>query len=423
MPRVKACFESGNPLPENLYHHNRREFRHKKFRYKMPDGTFTVIQGSEAEVTKYAEDCNAYRSQNPGRFVNKNFSLKVRHKSGTIGRLLEEFFTNIEALQPSRKQSKKWRDCKGSLIKHLAPIFDTPARQFSRKRCLGIWMGMSFHVQKNLKPQLRLFHTFLRDTNVLPENEANPFVREDADGFRFKEDPKKIRGVLPIGLFFKVRQQAATMGYHFLVDAMDLSFLTYMRVGDILELRFDEHIQNGNLQKVIGKSKSRRKTKPVIHTYRLQDHPQILEVLNRSRMRMEEAIQNRNGLKNPSAGYATPCPFVIHHAYTRYPKSETKQHANQVTLRYLDECVYKCLAAMPELAGIPRVQLPSFHEIRATRTFVDSRDRSTEDIAGDLGHTDKKITESSYMTHLDYRVHEVTHSPSLEAARELSISG
>lgn len=384
MPRPRATFPSGNPLPKNIKHASRKEDKFKKYRYIKADGSIKTLQSDDEKViTETAEYWNTKMDENC-----ESGDEPKKFDKNSIAYHLDIFIQEHEEMFPSKVKSAKWKQNQQSIRKYLRPSLAEPTIILDKKLFKKMWLQMTPAVQRSCRGSLRSFYEYLDDNYLLSDDPRkkyiNPFVDVTAGGFAYMEMPEKKTQILTLTMFNSMCSVAETKGFYFLKDAMLISMATYLREGDILSLRFDEDIRDGWLLKETSKSKARKKTKSDIFEAELSHHPLLNEAIQRSMLRR---TLNDNA------------PYIIHHKYQSKNKSEHKDHHSQVMRRFFNSCWNKCADEIKEMKSVLQEERPGFHEIRALRKSLDDGLRPSKDISVDMGHVDEKVTDAFYGTH------------------------
>lgn len=384
-------FDSGNPLPPNLYRPGIFTKKGEVFRYRNPlTGKFkNFVFTNESEIVSFVLEAN--ETFTLSKTIAKSSSV---HSPSTFAYWMENFISETIKEKKGYITAASLTTRTGSLRKNFDVLYSTPIKTLSVERLYSIWKELPFHVQKALRSYLLNFVIYLKHNGVRTALTENPFVRVDNGGFKYAQEPKKIRSIMTMDAYEKIKEVAAKKGFHFLVDAMEISFITYFRSADVLSLRFDD-INDNVLTKEISKTK-KRKDKMQANRYPLDHHPQLLAIITRAKIRR---------------GFVSDCPFIIHHEFSRKVRSEKKLHRSQVTKDYLVRCMNICLDEISLFKNVPQAERPSFHEIRALRLSQDRAKRDIKEISKDMSHADTAITLRNYDTHNTTEIHTVLYSP------------
>ena len=374
--RPKKPFPSGNPLPENVVHHNRKP---GYYRIRKQDGSLVSCPfQEESKVISLAK-----------RFLSE----KVISDSIIQGSL-KSYWSDYEIyFKENARVSKSSMNGLSAIKGHLKFLMNKKIDEINFVDCDEIWNKLSFHSQKTCRlPLYHLINFLFLKGGAKDLMRQNPFQK----GRPLKNQPKKKRNKMTMEWFKKIKLEAQNLGYDFIVDAMNIGFLTGMRKSDVLALK-DSHISDC-LEKTLNKSKARQI--PQMNSYELSAHTELDLIIKKARMRRP-------------AG----CPFIIFHEYACYKDSEQKEHRNQVLSRFFDECMDECREKIPSIAKMPRSERPSFHEIRHLRVACEIDERELKELSMDLGHADTKITETVYNTHKEFVVRKVDYVPTLTGIR------
>jgi integrase len=387
-------FPSGRPMPANLYKSTRWTEDNQTYRYKFPNGQYkSLALMSESDVILFAEDAN--ESLAGTRCGPESPPQEIKMK-GTIGSLLSKWISEVHNKRGTKECTKK---AGRSHLTCLRPIEDMEVGKITRKDFKKCWDNLNAIMQYGAKPHLRAFTQSLLDDELCPLLDGrNPFWSIQAGGFSSKEVPPKARGILTWETFNKIKEVAAKKGFHHLVVAMDISYLTYFRISDVCGLQ-NSHIKDGCLlEKTLQKTESEGR-KAEVKTYRIGE--------NDTHKELGDAIRRARKLT-----INLGCPYLI-----QYKTRNGKRDQYKVLPASLNYAWRVCIEEISGYKGMSTKNYPTFHEIRALRAYQDKKSgRSIDDISKDMGHTNISITLKSYDTHEKYNKSDVAYAPSLSPA-------
>lgn len=401
MARPRPTFESGTPLPKNVYYAP-RDNTGLKFRYKRPDDSYKMFtvdvnESIEEQVFEIAAICEKEYSQSTIKEVREARAAKAKNKENRDDTVFSFW---VEQYLNSMTQSEVYRrNVRGGIYKHFKSLMQQQVVEITDTDLYGCWIKMSYSTQARLRSNLvRLIQPIIRMKMFPLVDQSNPFRPAGHGGFEYHRPKQKKRNILHYSVFNKIKSNASEKGYQFLVDAMDISFLTYLRISDVLSLEFTD-IEDNCLKKFISKTEGRTTTLPVEHSFPLDIHQGLAAIIARSKSSANE------------------CPFIVHHnEYKQNRKSEVKVHPNQVLPNFINKKWNECMEGIEEVSHLAQSERPSFHEIRALRKSIDDSHRDIKDISLDLAHTSTKVTEGFYDTHRTHIEHQVTYAPAVEVA-------
>lgn len=335
----KTRYFNETPLQDNLYPDNKGREGH--WRYKRPDGTFKhFFAATVPEANKIA----AYTNERRDTYT----AAPTKHSNfGTLAHYVDQFISYREEQSPDLNQKGSWQR-RIYALKQFTRTVTLPVSQLDRADIHAWWDTLSGHQQRQRHAEFRKFFNYLMGRNLLPRLQYNPFTTSDDKPKLYKKSrPKRQSKRLTRDGFWKIYQCAGELGYDCLQIAMGISLLTFMREGDICDLRLDHDIEDTLLQRVIGKSAAQKgNTNAARLKWDLGNYNLLRQLIQRSR---ELSLQNRR------------CPFVISHWPKQKRLGKTKEHLAQVTPRRL-------IAMFDEarkLAGFTGPNAPVFHGIRS----------------------------------------------------------
>lgn len=363
-PKQKR-FVDGIELADNLYVDPRK--RPDYYQVKLPDGRMRVFF---AETPRDANEivAEAMAALASGVVID---GAAPPTREQTLFQV-ERYILYAEKLNPRLKQQRSWSE-------NSVYAFRQFARTFDRMSTITIdainvwWDGLSYHQQKQRQAAFRrMFNWFMRE-RIVPRVTFNPFtLSDDLPRLLVKQKPEKQRPPLTELGYRQVRKAAGELGLEALQLAMGISLYTTLREGDVCSLRFDEHVVDGRLQVVVGKSEKQRGPYHAARlSWTLAEHPRLKRLIDRAR---ELSLANRR------------CPYVISHSPKRRAWNGDKQHICQVTT----ERLARMFADARTHAGLSGV---TFHEVRGlASTLYRVAGYTTREIQHLMAHEDESTT-------------------------------
>lgn len=372
---LKPRLFDGKLLADNLYPDNKK--RPFYWRYKRPDGTFKhFTAASVEEANALAESANAKRDTH----------IATKGKKATTGTLsyyLPDYIGYRESTSPELKQKESWRNRKYAL-NQFCNLMTVPITLLSRDMIQHWWDNLTNHQQRHRHAEFRRFFNYLMGRGLLKQFEYNPFTTsDDRPKLMKRSKPKRKSERLTRDGFWRIYHAAGELGYEGLQIAMGVSLLTFMREGDVLDLKIGDHLEGDLLKRVIGKSESQKGVSGSRLKWDLANYNLLRQLINRGR---ELSLKNRR------------CPYLISHWPKQRRLGEGKTHLAQVTNRRL----ISMFDEARKLAGFKQSNPPTFHSIRSL----------ADKLAVDAGYDIKKIQHamahsSEAMTRLYQEGHEL----------------
>lgn len=362
---MRRCKITGEPLPRNLYNHQR--FKPNAYRYRRADGTFITLHGSCEQAVAYAVSKNSEREE------------RIRKSRFTFSVWAEHYIRYVNENDHVRASQVTWHIQKKSIKEFCLHFKNLPTHDASAGKLVTWWDSLTHHQQHLRRPSLDRFFNFMAIRDIV---KANPFSTRSTPRLMVKPKPPKSRLPLTASDYMRIRDQAPD----WVQDSMDISLLTTMRISDVVTLKFCE-ISDGFLRHVVLKSLHQRGTAGAARLeWDLSRHKDLRDILNRRR---EAALQ------------AHGCPFLIY-AEPRQLRCNSREHPWQIDRNRLT----KAFALARNEAGITPDESrtpPTFHEIRglSMQKFREAG-HSIESIAQLAAHTDKKVTESYMAEHVTW---------------------
>ena len=380
-PKKQRLFE-GVELADNLYPDNKKRQFH--WRYKRPDGTFKHFTAASVhEANSLAETANKKRE-------TYTPSKGSKTPSGTLSYYLPDYISNRESLAPELKQKESWRNRKYAL-KQFCNLMTVPITLLNRDMIQHWWDGLTNHQQRHRHAEFRRFFNYLMGRGLLPQFDYNPFTTsDDRPKLMKRSKPKRKSERLTREGFWRIYNAAGELGYEGLQIAMGISLLTFMREGDILDLKITEHLEGDLLKRVIGKSESQKGANASRLKWDLANYTLLRQLIQRGR---ELSMRNKR------------CPYLISHWPKQRRLGQRKTHLAQVTNRRLIGMFIEAR----ELAGFKMDHPPTFHSIRslADKLAVDAG-YNIKTIQHAMAHSSEAMTRHYQEGHeLPYETVEV----------------
>lgn len=388
----KTRYVNGVKLEDNLYPDNRG--RSCYWRYKRPDGTFRHFTAETVDAANYIARYNNERrdSHSPAK--------PAGNKLGTLAHYVDDFISYRETQSPDLTTKRSWHNRCYSL-RQFTRTMTKQIAYLERSDVQDWWDTLSHHQQKARHAEFRKFFNYLMGRGLLPRMDYNPFTTaDDRPRLYTRSQPARRAKRLTREGFWAIYRSAGELGYECLQIAMGISLLTFMREGDICDLRLDEDIEDNLMKRVIGKSENQKgSAKASRLKWDLGNYRLLRKLIQRAR---ELSLQNRR------------CPFVISHWPKQRRLGKTKTHLAQVTPRRL-------IAMFDESrkrAGFTGDDAPGFHHVRSL----------ADKLAADAGYNIKVIQHamahsSEEMTRLYQDGHELPYEPVEIAFTEEQIGG
>jgi integrase len=359
----KPRLVDGIPLADNLYLDAYK--RPGVYRYLRPDRSMKTFRAATvAEANAAAEEANSMRDQD----IAAPRAVPQRHQFAFHVPL---YIAYMEKINPKLKGKSEWKNNQYAMHQ-LAREF-LLLNQITHETLRTWWDGLTHHQQKQRQAPFRRLFNWLMGQSLLPRLQFNPLtMADDVPRLLVKLKPLKARPPLTQIGYHKVLKAAGELGYEALQLAMGISLYTTLREGDICNLRWIEHVVDGELRVVVGKSEAQRGSARAARlSWKLAEHPHLKKLIDRAR---EVSLQNKR------------CPFVISHWPKRRVWNEKKEHLAHVTgdrlSRMFDEA--------RKLAGVAGVV---FHEIRGlSATLYKIAGYSTKEIQALMAHEDEATT-------------------------------
>lgn len=359
----KPRFLDGVQLADNLYTDPKKRPGH--YSYIRPDGTKRTFRADTvAEANRMAEEANAMR----------DVDLPVERKRPARDHLayhIPLYISYMQHLNPGLKKKRSWENRRYAL-KQLPASFEI-LQYITHDRIVTWWDDLTYHQQKARMAEFRRFFNWLMRQGLVPKLQYNPFTTaDDRPRLLLKEKPKKKRMPLTQAWYSQIHARAGEMDYECLQIAMGISRYTTLREGDIVKLKFDEHVIDGRLQVVVSKSEAQRGSARAVRLqWTLTEHPVLKALIDRAR---ELSLIHKR------------CPYIISHKPRRRAWNAEKTHHYQVTVNRLS-------TMFREVRDACGIESTAFHEVRGlSMTLYRKAGYTNEEIQGVAGHEDVRTT-------------------------------
>ncbi|PSL13281.1 phage integrase family protein [Marinobacterium halophilum] len=321
-------------------------------------------------------------------------------KLGTLAHYAGDYIAHRETQSPDLKMKRSWRN-RGYALHQFTRTLTKQMAYLERSDVNDWWDTLSHHQQKARHAEFRKFFNYLMGRNLLPRMDYNPFTTaDDRPRLYTRSQPARRAKRLTREGFWAIYHSAGELGYECLQVAMGISLLTFMREGDICDLRLGEDIEDNLMKRVIGKSENQKgSAKAARLQWDLGNYQLLRKLIQRSRIL---SLQNRR------------CPYVISHWPKQRRLGKTKTHIAQVTPRRL----ITMFDESRKLAGFTGDDAPGFHHVRSL----------ADKLAADAGFHIKTIQHamahsSEEMTRLYQEGHELPYEAVEIAFTEQQIGG
>ncbi len=364
----KPRIVDGITLPDNLYKDPRG--RPDYWRYRKQDGKDKIFHASFEDAIELAAACNkggetSIKKLAPIESLTKQTLLYMEYR---------------EEIDPSLPAKESWKTRQGYL-RHLASAF--PATPIQRLELLALqkwWDTLTGYAQRSRRSEFNKFFNWLMSKDATPKLKGNPFTTaDDRPRVLMKPLPKKKRKRLDNISFWKIYEKAGELGLEYLQIGMGISLLTTMRRGDIVTLKFDQHIVGGQLCKGISKSHEKAINGEGVNLrWDLNDNQPLRELISKAR---ELSLKHYR------------CPYIIN----RLPQKRimgTKTHHCQVLPRIFSDAFAEARDATDLFQGFERREKPTFHEIRSLGSHLYGKaGYDITRVQELMAHTDAEMTE------------------------------
>lgn len=371
MPRPKKPrFVDGVQLPDNLYRDARK--RANYWRYRRADGTSKVFHATLKEAIKAGNEANALRD------TAITISSKIPPRDSIIIHV-KRYIQWREDYDPKLQGKASWKNRINAMLTFANHFEQTKISHLTLDILRPWWESLSYHAQHARRSEFNRLFNYLAGQGLTPRLDFNPFTTaDDRPRLMEKGKPEVKRARLPLDKYWQIYRRAGELGYEGLQIAMGISLLTTMRIGDVCDLRFDQHVTERSLQKTINKSEAQREAISVAHLeFDFSVHQLLHRLVNQAR---ELSLKNKR------------CPYLVSHEPKQRRKGKTKNHICQVTPRRLDAMFAEARAGLFP-APSDKYSPPTFHEIRALASHrFEVSGFSRSDVMGLMAHTHERVT-------------------------------
>ncbi|MFT7561343.1 MAG: integrase [Flavobacteriales bacterium] len=381
-PRKPRIFED-TKLADNLYPDPNR--RAGKWRYVRPDGTSKIFSAETIhEANQLAEAANAERDTYcPTPVVEQGLTI--------IGGLVEDYISKRLRDDPELRKARSWAN-RAYALRKFGRELDMPPTKLKRVHITSWWDGLTYNQQKLRHAEFRKAFNYWLGRGLFRQFEYNPFTTaDDRPRLYLKAKPARSRLRLDIKSYWRIYNAAGELGYEGLQIAMGISLLTFMREGDILNLRFDENFNGDQLKTIISKSAAQKgHTKATRLQWNTEKYGLLKELINKAR-----AL----GLRNINSPYLVS---YISKRRDRDYRSRLKKHKGQMTKERLCEQFAAARDATKLYSSIPNGKTPpTFHEIRSLAdALAKTAGYEISAIQTAMAHSDEAMT-MQYMAEHD----------------------
>ena len=414
MARTIQCPVSGKQaeLAKGLYPHAKHKTDPKRYagRWRFNNKTLlSQLKTSVIEGVDY-DDPNNKMSVEMANQLALLLSKTETKKSETVitGTKFESYAKEFEIKTRKemgmRNLNEKYINNFVSRVNHFAIDIDSAGiKNLTEGDCVNWWLRnapfehlepMTYGLQACNSQGLRHFLGFLKvEKRVLARDFTNVFNAASDYRVRFSVKGEKKRQPMDRQEFDLILDKAKELGYDCLVNAMEISLQTSMRVGDICGLMFDEHVSETAVTKLISKSLSQRGKKYASTVeFDFKTFPKLKDVIRRAQLNRASVLR-----LDPSLPLyeKSPAISVIYHRYNKPYMSKGHTHYSQVNTDYITRTMKQVVKAVGLWDDLPDGQTPpTFHEIRSLAAQeMRSSGVPVEAIQQIMAHTDIKITK------------------------------
>lgn len=359
---AKQRYFNGVPLVDHLYPDNRK--RTGWWRYRLPDNKDVYFQAeSVQEANTYAIEANEER--------DKSRQPADESPETALPYWAERYIEHREAMDPNLINKSSWVKRNRAAIRQFADQFSgTPIFMLSLKHIRPWWDLLTGNAQRNKKAELNRFCNHMIAEEITNNLQPNPF---DILMMRPVNHKQRIR--MALDDYWTIYNKAPELGLNYIQDAMALSLLTFMRRSDLCSLRFDEHTNGKKLWKVISKAAAQGKPKRLIWDF--EKWPELRTIVARCR---ERSMINKR------------CPFLLSRTPERKIMGNVKEHYSQILPDQLSDDFAKVRDATGIYIGLPAIQRPGIHEIRALGPFLYEDESDQTKVMNAMAHSDVEMT-------------------------------
>ena len=355
-----ACDDLGRELPPNVF------YDRGAYKYLQPNGKKKTLKNTLGKRAAY-EEAVAFAS-----VLNQH-----RSKAGPASNSLEhwrcEYVQWAQSRDPNLVGSASWKN-RCNAMKKFAAQFETHRIPDLNVDLLRPWWDrMKYDEQHNRRYAFSCWFQWMLSKGLTTQN---PFTLADDKPRLFeKAVPPKIRVPITLKHFRAIEEVAEP---HVRI-AMQLSLITMMREGDVVTLKFDQHVTPTSLRRANTKSiRQRGEGKGDLNEWLFEDYPALESVIKEAR---------------DLAGF---CPFVVSSKKCR--PGPKKEHQWQVPTDRL----IKDFAKARDIVNwpVPSHRNPTtFHEIKGLAIQIYLEHNSLEVVSKGAGHTRTSVTEAYRAEH------------------------
>lgn len=380
MSKKQQRYIDGVPVPNTLYADPKK--RPGKYRFRKPDGGFKTFDAPDVhEAIKIVEKAS--------RLIENDV---IPHKAGSapvqkhLAFHIPRYIEYRENLNPKLAAKKSWKSNRCNALKALATPFPL-LKDLTNPRIREWWDSLGHHQQKQRHAEFRRFFNWLMAEELVPQLKFNPFtLADDLPRLLNKEKPEKERPPLTEEGYQVMLNKAAEMGYDALRVAMGISRYTTLRRQDVVALKWDVHLVDGQLRVLVAKSEAQKGTMRASRLFwELKKHPELKALIDEAR---ELRIAHSR------------CPFIISHKPRRSAwNCAGKEHWFQVTEDRLTRMYQEVRSAIIEDEAASKkekalVQGTTFHEVRGlASTLLKKKGYSDEQIQEVMAHESISTTK------------------------------
>lgn len=368
----KPRIVDGVELPPNLYTDNKG--RAGYWRYMRRDGSFKTFQADLPEAIRLAVEANAMADN-----LEKRKAAPPERDS--LARRVEEYIVYREGMAPKLKQKTSWKNYAGYLRSFAREFSATPVHFLELRPIVDWFERLTPHAQRSRRAEFNKFFNWLAVNDLTPRLKSNPFsTADDRPRVLLRPIVESQKGRLDVAAFWAIYDQAGRDGLEYLQIAMGISLVTTWRRGDIVGLRFDQHLFGGYLGKAINKSHEKLGSKAGANLrWRLDDQPLLAALIRRAR---ELSLQHGR------------CPFLVSMRPERRVMGQDKAHWAQVLPRRLSDAFTETRDKTRLFDHLPAKHRPTFHSVRALASHLYKvAGYDVDRVQLIMAHTDREQTE------------------------------
>lgn len=348
-PRPRS--QKNRDLPPNLYE------RKGRYYYRRPtDGVEVYLGGDRAEAKRAAKQANIHFSDDAGLAAKA-----IGVSSHTVAKAIERWLTEDVAhrkLKPGTLENIRYRCARltADLGRRMVDAITT--------KDVADWLdeldGDAYKTHRSTLSQVCDFAItkgWLKTNPVTPTKPRKPGI-------------KKQRERLTLEAFNAIYALVEP----WMQVAMDVSLVTLQRRGDVVRMKFTDEIA-GNL--LVEQEKTGAALEVAIGD-------ELRAIIRRAR---------QSGMVSP---------YIVHRRQQR--KAKGNEHRTQVTPEMVSRAFADARDSLPEFAGMPMAQRPTFHEIRALGgRLYEKAGWTMPEIQALMGHADEEMTKHYLEGHAERR--------------------